>query len=178
MNAYTVIAIALFVSFIVLNILRGKFPNRKLELCLVDSALSVCGVILIIVSLILISCSFSSDDTEFVQWLRDMATVFFRVDLPVFAVLIFVIFVPAFLAWADKKQRSGFGYTVRQISVVFASAFMLIIGGFYSVVIANGTVASAVHIRLFVIGEALVFRAVNAVEYRSYLLEKENVKKK
>ena len=178
MNAYIAVAAVLCVSFIAIGILRSKYRDRVRGFCLIDSTFAVCGVILAAVSLVLMFNSISGADEEFADWLRDMLTVFFAIDLPVFAVLILAIFVPAFMAWVDKKLRFGFSYAIRQISSVFAPAFIMIIGGFYSVVINNSTVDSAVYLRLFTLGEALIFRAVSAVEYRSCLLDKANVKKK
>ena len=60
---------------------------------------------------------------------------------------------------------------------VFAPAFMLILGGFYSVIVKNSTVPCDVYIRLMAMGQALVFRALYAVEYRSVRLTSYIVKK-
>ena len=54
---------------------------------------------------------------------------------------------------------------------------MLILGGFYSVIVKNSTVPCDVYIRLMAMGQALVFRALYAVEYRSVRLTSYIVKK-
>ena len=67
--------------------------------------------------------------------------------------------------------------TYLRVILFFAPAFMLILGGFYSVIVKNSTVPCDVYIRLMTLGQALVFRALYAVEYRSAVLSSSIVKK-
>lgn len=177
MTAYIVISVLLCAAFVSFAFIR-KRKNEKLKLlCVVDSSLALCGGVLCLVSYLLMHSALSSANGTFAEWLGDMAKVFYSIDIPVFAVLILAVFIPAFLSWADKKLRTGFSYAIRQAASVFAPAFMLILGGFYSVIVKNSTVPCDVYIRLMTLGQALVFRALYAVEYRSVLLSSSIVKK-
>ena len=177
MTAYIIISLLLCSAFAAFAFIRKRKKDKLKLLCIVDSSLALCGGVLCLVSYLLIRSALSSSEGTFADWLGDMVKVFYRIDVPVFAVLILVVFIPAFLSWADKKLRSGFSYAIRQAASVFAPAFMLILGGFYSVITKNSTVPCDVYIRLMTLGQALVFRALYAVEYRSAKLSSSNVKK-
>lgn len=177
MTAYIIVSILLYLCFAVMTAARRKHSELTKPLMLADVAVSVVGICLSLVSYLLMTRVDSTLDTDFIDWTRDMTDMFFKIDIPLFTVLACCLFIPAFLAWFEKKNRTGFSLVIRQAASVFAPAFILIFGGFYSMITQNTMTATDTYIRLFTIGEALVFRMINAVEYRSYLLESENVKK-
>ena len=122
MTAYIVISVLLCAAFVSFAFIR-KRKNEKLKLlCVVDSSLALCGGVLCLVSYLLMRSALSSANGTFAEWLGDMAKVFYSIDIPVFAVLILAVFIPAFLSWADKKLRTGFSYAIRQAASVFAPA--------------------------------------------------------
>lgn len=177
MTAYIVVSILLCLCFAVMTAARRKHSELTKPLMLADSAVSAVGVCLALLSYLLMNRVDSTLEQGFIDWTNDMTDMFFKINIPLFVVLACCLFIPAFMAWFEKKNRTGFSLVIRQAASVFAPAFVLIFGGFYSSITQNAMTAIDTYIRLFTIGEALVFRAVNAVEYRSYLLEAKNVKK-
>lgn len=178
MTLYIIFSALAIVFFAVLAHLRKRYPDKAKLLCIIDSSTAVFGVILSVIAYILMYSTLSSSDEEFAEWMRDMLDMFFSIDIPLIIVLAFAVFVPAFVAWWDKKLRNGLNSTLRKATSVFAPAFILLVGGFYSAFVKNSTVSTDAYLRLFTFGEAMIFRAVYAVEYRSYLINRSNVKKK
>ncbi len=178
MSAYIIFSAIVIAFFAVLAHLRKKYPDKTKLFCILDSSVAIFGAVLAVVAYILMYSTLSSTDEEFAEWMRDMLDMFFSIDIPLLIVLVAAVFVPAFIAWWDKKLRNGLNSVLRKANSVFAPAFILIVGGFYSAFVKNTTVSTDTYLRLFTFGEAMIFRAVYAVEYRSYLINRSIVKKK
>ena len=126
MTAYIVISLLLCAAFVSFAFIRKRNKDKLKLLCVVDSSLALFGGVLCLVSYLLMRSALSSSNGTFAEWLGDMVKVFCSIDIPVFAVLILAVFIPAFLSWADKKLRTGFSYAIRQAASVFAPAWILL----------------------------------------------------
>ncbi|MGN1410684.1 MAG: hypothetical protein ACI4XJ_11000 [Eubacteriales bacterium] len=144
-----------------------------------DSALASVGALLFAAAAILSRSVVKSAENNMAEWAGGMLDTFFEMSLPVFAVLFVFIMIPAFLAWWDTHSRTGVRYVLRSTASVFASALILLLGGFYSVTVKNTSLHLEAVVYLASFGEALLFRALYSVEYRSHILnQRANVKTK
>lgn len=168
--AYTVFSVFMCAVFAALNFLWRKFPARRKALFAANSALAFVGAMLFVVSAVLSRSVVKSSDGNTVEWAGGMLQTFFEMSLPVFAVLFVLIMIPALLAWWDAHSRSGMRYVLRSAASFFASALILTLGGFYSVTVRNTSLHLSEVVYLASLGEALLFRALYALEYRSHIL--------
>lgn len=177
--AYTVFSVFACAVFAAMGIFWRKFPAKRKALFFANSALASVGALLFAASVVLSRSVVKSADSSTAEWAGGMLYTFFEMSLPVFAVLFVLIMIPAFLAWWDNHSRTGVRYILRSTASVFASALILLLGGFYSVTVRNTSLHLEAAVYLASFGEALLFRALYSVEYRSHILnERANVKTK
>lgn len=177
--AYTVLSVFACAVFAALDIFWRKFPAKRKALFIANSALAFVGALLFAAAVILSRSVVKSAENNTAEWAGGMLDTFFEMSLPVFAVLFVFIMIPAFLAWWDTHSRTGVRYVLRSTASVFASALILLLGGFYSVTVKNTSLHLEAVVYLASFGEALLFRALYSVEYRSHILnQRANVKTK
>ena len=168
--AYTLLSVFACAVFAALGILWRKCPAKRKALFIADSALAFVGALLFAAAVVLSRSVVKSAESNTAVWADGMLYTFFEMSLPVFAVLFVVIMIPALLAWWDTHSRTGVRYIMRSIASVFASALILLLGGFYSVTVKNTSLHLEAVVYLASFGEALLFRALYAFEYRSHIL--------
>ena len=173
---YTFFSVIICVFFAFLSVGWEKKKDYRKTLFFVNTGTAAAGAIMMLTVFLVSRQVISSAENELSEWAWDMMYVFYGVTFPICAVLLLFIIITAMLAWGDSGSRIGFRCVIRSIASVFSSALILLLGGFYSVSVKNTSLPMTEFVCLFSFGEAMLFRILYAIEYRSHLLS--NVKNK
>ncbi len=157
-----------------LNVMWVKHPEKRKTLFLVNGGLSLGGGVIFAAVMIYVKLSFGSADDNYSTWAYDMMRGYWSVMLAVSGVLFAIVMLTAVSAWFDVNLRRGFTCTARTVVAVLSCAFVLIIGGFYSMTGENTSLPLAAYMRVMTASLSLMFRAVYLCEYRSHLLSQKS----
>ncbi len=153
-----------------LNVMWVKHPEKRKSLFLANGGLSLGGAVIFAAVMIYVKLSFGRLDDNYSAWAYDMMRGFYYGILLIFGVLFAIVMLTSLAAWFDVNLRRGFSFTARTVVAVLSCAFVLIIGGFYSMTGENTSLPLAAYMRVMTASLSLMFRAVYLCEYRSHLL--------
>ncbi len=137
---------------------------------MVNGGLALVGGVVFAAVLVYVKLTVGTLDDSYSEWAYDMMRGFWGMILLIFGVLFAIVMLTSVSAWFDVNLRRGFSYSARTIVTVLSCAFVLIIGGFYSMTGENTSLPLAAYMRVMSASLALVYRAVYLCEYRSHLL--------
>lgn len=162
---YDISAAFVFVCFIALDVLRNKFPLHRKAIFIVNTALSSAGVIMTALFFILTRVYVSSLDEETAGWVNDNIGIFVKISYIALALVVGIIFLSSLSEIYGKTRGSGYPSSARRLTSLFASAMLLIFGGFFSQICYTPLAPISECISLAAFSEAFILRGTYLTEY-------------
>lgn len=163
--AYDISAAFVFACFIALDVLWNKLQSRRRVLFIANTVLSAAGVLLTVLFFILTRVCVSSLDEETARWVNDNIGMFVKLSYIALIFVVIVIFLSSLSEIFGKKLGGSYPSSVRRLTSLFASAMLLIFGGFFSEVCYTSHAPISQCISIAAFSEALILRGTYLPEY-------------
>ena len=161
---YDISAAFVFACFIALDVIWNRFPSRRKALFIVNTALTSAGVILTVLFFILTRVYVSALDEETAGWVNDNIGIFVKISYIALVFVAVIIFLSS-LSAIFGKTLGGYPSSARRLTSLFASAMLLIFGGFFSNICYTPLAPISECISLAAFSQALILRIAYPTEY-------------